>query len=187
MQSSGRCHIFLTGLPGVGKTTLIEKAIANIKESGISISGFYTKERRNGNERIGFDIVTLCGKQAPLARCSVSRKGPMVGKYTVDVASFEDCVLPLLEETSDSKHLYIIDEVGKMELFSERFKRKTRKILQDSDNEFIVLGTIPVKRGKGIPFVESIREDKRVKIFEVTKHNRNDILNDIVQSILVQF
>lgn len=62
-------HITLTGLPGVGKTTLIKKLYQQLNENNIETNGFYTEEIRNetGN-RIGFDITTVDGRRGVLAR-----------------------------------------------------------------------------------------------------------------------
>ena len=52
--------LFLTGNPGVGKTTLI-RTIAERLE-GIRFAGFYTEEIRQGGQRTGFSAVTLDGR-----------------------------------------------------------------------------------------------------------------------------
>lgn len=53
---------------GVGKTTLVKKIVKHLKSHNIECSGFYTEEIRNNNYRVGFDIVTLDGTRAILAR-----------------------------------------------------------------------------------------------------------------------
>lgn len=55
-------------LPGVGKTTLIQKASEVLQSSGMPVDGFYTQEVRQGGRRIGFDVVTLSGARGPLSR-----------------------------------------------------------------------------------------------------------------------
>lgn len=55
-------------LPGVGKTTLIQKASEVLQSSGVPVDGFYTQEVRQGGRRIGFDVVTLSGARGPLSR-----------------------------------------------------------------------------------------------------------------------
>ncbi|XP_037247291.1 cancer-related nucleoside-triphosphatase isoform X2 [Falco rusticolus] len=97
-------HVFLTGPPGVGKTTLIQKVTQALKSSGIPIDGFYTEEVREGGRRTGFDVVTLSGKRGPLSRVSsdssTSRREYRVGQYVVDLVSFEHLVLPVLRNVS---------------------------------------------------------------------------------------
>jgi nucleoside-triphosphatase len=66
---SSNKFILLTGMPGVGKTTLVKHVIEDLKSCNIKFQGFYSTEKRRDNERIGFDIVKLNDEQSvPLAR-----------------------------------------------------------------------------------------------------------------------
>lgn len=63
----------ITGLPGSGKTTLIQRALEKLSkkfELSEIACGFYTEEVRNHTGRIGFDVVSINDKEkrAPLAR-----------------------------------------------------------------------------------------------------------------------
>ncbi|NWS58457.1 NTPCR triphosphatase, partial [Chunga burmeisteri] len=157
---------------GVGKTTLIQKVTQALKSSGIPIDGFYTEEVREGGRRTGFDVVTLSGKRGPLSRVSSnsSRREYCVGQYVVDLVSFEQLVLPMLRNVnhgSDAeKKICVIDEIGKMELFSQAFIQAVRQTLTGSGT--IVLGTIPIPKGKPLDLVEEIRSRKDVKVFNVS-------------------
>ncbi|XP_033000178.1 cancer-related nucleoside-triphosphatase [Lacerta agilis] len=182
-------HVFLTGPPGIGKTTLIQKATEVLKSSGIPIDGFYTEEVREGGRRIGFDVVTLSGRRGILSRVgsgpSTARREYRVGQYVVDLMSFEQLTLPLLRNadlgSSTVKKVCVIDEIGKMELFSQSFIQAARQILIGSGT--VILGTIPVPKGKPLGLVEEIRSRKEVKVFNITKENRDSILQDIVAAV----
>ncbi len=145
-------RMFLTGNPRVGKTTLVRGIIERLKE--INRAGFYTEEKRQRGQRVGFRIITLDGSEGTLA--SVGRKEPKVGRYTVHVKEFEDLVLPLLDPAVTPADIYVIDEIGKMELLSPRFRTKVIDLLAQPTH---LLATI-ANKGKG--FVEQIK-------------NRNDI------------
>ncbi|XP_010122521.1 PREDICTED: cancer-related nucleoside-triphosphatase, partial [Chlamydotis macqueenii] len=173
----------------VGKTTLIQKVTQALKSSGIPIDGFYTEEVREGGRRTGFDVVTLSGKRGPLSRVSsdssTSRREYRVGQYVVDLVSFEQLVLPMLRNVnhgSDAeKKICVIDEIGKMELFSQAFIQAVRQTLTGSGA--VVLGTIPIPKGKPLDLVEEIRSRKDVQVFNVSKENRNSILQDILAAV----
>ncbi|KAJ7987334.1 hypothetical protein DPEC_G00325410 [Dallia pectoralis] len=182
-------HVFLTGHPGVGKSTLVQKAYDVMISSGVSLEGFYTQEVREGGRRVGFDVVTLTGQRGHLSRIrgkNVTAPGVKeltVGQYVVDKQSFENIVLPLFRnfESTGSKKLFIIDEVGRMELFSQSFISAVRQML-DSPVCWI-FGTIPLPKGKPLVLVEEIRARADVTVISVTKDNRDKILPDIVSAL----
>ncbi|XP_010147381.1 PREDICTED: cancer-related nucleoside-triphosphatase [Eurypyga helias] len=79
------------------------------------------------------------------------------------------------------KNICVIDEIGKMELFSQAFIQAVRQTLTASGT--VVLGTIPIPKGKPLDLVEEIRSRKDVKVFNVSKENRNSILQDILAAV----
>ncbi|MHA1442845.1 MAG: nucleoside-triphosphatase, partial [Candidatus Heimdallarchaeota archaeon] len=98
-----------------------------------------------------------------------------VGKYNVNLTDFEQVAIPEMEKEAD---LVIIDEIGKMELFSESFKKQLVKCL-DKGN---VLATITMKGGG--KFVLDIKNRIDVELFEITKSNRNQIFNKLIGKFL---
>ncbi|KAJ6398211.1 hypothetical protein OIU77_019087 [Salix suchowensis] len=166
----GKCFL-VTGPPGAGKTTLIMRVLETLKTSNpsLKIQGFYTREIREGIERVGFEVVTLDGRTAPLASTiistSESTRWPTVGKYKVDIASFEAVALPELQIKEDTD-LFIIDEVGKMELFSSSFFPAVVKVLESNIPLF---ASIPIpKFGRDIPAVTRLRNHPGAKIFTLS-------------------
>ncbi|XP_010620253.2 cancer-related nucleoside-triphosphatase isoform X1 [Fukomys damarensis] len=168
-------HVFLTGPPGVGKTTLIRKASELLQSSGVPVDGFYTEEVRQGGRRTGFDVVTLSGARGPLSRVGSEpqpgKRDYRVGQYVVDLTSFEQLALPVLKNAGSSggpgQRVCVIDEIGKMELFSQPFILAVRQTLSSPGT--VVLGTIPVPKGKPLALVEEIRSRPDVKVFSVSK------------------
>ncbi len=131
-------NILVTGRPGVGKTTLIKKVIKDLK---LDAGGFYTEEVRKGGIRQGFEIVTLSGKRGTLA--SVNFKSPYrVGKYGVNLRDLEEVGGGAIEEAIEKNSFLVIDEIGKMELFSEKFISLLKKALESPVN---LLGVIKLK------------------------------------------
>lgn len=60
----------------------------------------------------------------------------------------------------------VIDEVGKMELFSQAFVQTVKKLF--SNPQTVILATIPISKGKPIPLVEEIRTRPDAKLFIVS-------------------
>ncbi|KAJ8771135.1 hypothetical protein K2173_023460 [Erythroxylum novogranatense] len=175
--------IFLvTGPPGVGKTTLITRVFESLKSSkpDLKIQGFFTREIREGTERIGFQVVTLDGRTAPLASSSISHpdtyRWPAVGKYKVDVKSFESVALPEMQIREDTD-LFIIDEVGKMELFSTPFIEAVERVLELN---VPLLASIPQpKYSSDPPIVAKLRNEPRATIFTLHPSNRDAAKNEM--------
>ncbi len=170
--------VLVTGLPGCGKTTLVRQAVEQL---GVPATGFYTEEIRlpagrhgTGGRREGFALVTLDGKRATLA--SVRIRGPhRVSRYGVDVEALENVGLPALER-ADAK-LLVIDEIGKMELFSERFREA---VLSALDGGRPVLATIMLKPH---PFADAIKSRPDARLVHLTPETRARALADSVTAL----
>ena len=186
-ESSVVRHVFLTGKPGVGKTTAVRRVVKLLADGGVATRGFYTEERRAREDgrgpRVGFDIVSLDGQRWPLARLTPD-EGPRrhdrtVGRYTVDVDSFERHAVPLLawKSESSSSCVAVVDEVGKMESFSAQFLRNVDSLL--ASPHVRLLGTMPAntpRSGGGLArLLDGIRRRPDCEVITVTEANRGDV------------
>lgn len=148
--------LLIHGPPRSGKTTLIERLFKNLSSLSqqFHLSGFITRELRDQGERIGFDLIFLRDEslRLPFARVESKDSSKMkdfrVGKYVVFVENLER-MLEILERDLQSARLpplIFLDEIGKMEVFSEKFIRFLEKM-----------------RSRGIPLVATIgRGEHRV-------------------------
>jgi len=160
-------NLLLTGLPGVGKTTVVKKVLASLPPQ-LKFGGFFTEEVREGGERIGFQIVTVDGQRAWLARKGFPSPHK-VGKYGVDVKAIESVIIPTLSRAVKQADLIVVDEIAKMELSHPDFSKVVRECLDSSKP---VLGVIQRSR---LPFIEEVRARGDVWIFEVTPKNRDEL------------
>jgi nucleoside-triphosphatase len=160
----------LTGKPGTGKTTVIKQAIAG---SEIKVGGFYTEEIRSGGTRQGFRIVTLDGQDAILAHVDNPSRY-RVSKYGVDIGNLDNIGVSAIERAIAESDLIVIDEIGKMELFSPRFREAVLKAI-DSGKK--VLGTIMLNPH---PFADDVRRRPNVKVVELTRDNHDQVLKEIL-------
>jgi nucleoside-triphosphatase len=166
-------NILITGLPGVGKTTLIKRISEALKN--LHPVGFYTAEIKEGGERKGFELISLEGKRGILSH-KEARSPYQVGHYKVDIESFED-FLNSIPFSDLLTRLIIIDEIGKMECLSDQFKKILEEIL---DSEKRVMATIALK-GSGL--IARVKERDDVKIFEITKKNRDSLVLEILKEM----
>jgi nucleoside-triphosphatase len=164
--------ILLTGLPGCGKTTAIMKILDNLDCR--KAVGFYTQEIRENDARKGFRWTTLDGNTGILAHVNI--KGPQeVGKYGVDVATFERSVVALLDIEQGDAELFVIDEIGKMECFSRKFVTAVRCLFA-SDRS--VLASV-AKKGGGL--ISEVKGHPGTKLFNLTQQTRDRITEEILQ------
>jgi len=163
-------NILITGVPGIGKTTLIIRILEELNTDAI---GFVTKELRKEGSRYGFIIETLSGTSRVLASKEEKPCKYRVGRYCTYVENVDYIVEVLQKESNRQSHnLIVIDEIGKMELFSSSFK----KFLLDCLNQQKVLGTIMMRDNN---FTKEIKTRSDVKIYNIDKSNR-DSLNQII-------
>ena len=160
-------NIFLTGAPSSGKTTVIRKVIDGLN---LPANGFYTEEERVGGKRVGFLMRTLDGRDAYLAHQDIPSDF-QIRRYGVSIENIEMLAVPSIEPVG--QNVIILDEIGKMECFSEAFKTAAVRAL-DSSN--IVIGTIPFG---GDTFITGIKDRADLELHEVTPENR-DALPDLI-------
>jgi len=166
--------IVLTGEPGIGKTTLIKKLAKVLRNKAI---GFWTEEVRDPktNKRTGFKVVSTEGNSLLFASKTFTSKH-LVGSYGVNVQKFESVALPILEKAIKENKVVLVDEVGKMELFSKPFRELIRKLVYDPRKHMVI--TIPIRDVH--PLVAEIRRLTGAVLLEVNKENRDGLLEDIL-------
>jgi nucleoside-triphosphatase len=166
-------NILLTGVPGVGKTTLVRRVLEGLDAR---VGGFCTEEIRERGKRVGFSINTFDGQTGVLAH--VKQKGPYrVGKYGVNIKDLETIAAESVVSAVESDDIVVIDELGRMELFSALFQRVVMEAL---DSEKPVFGTMQARRN---PFLDPIRSRDDVKVIEVTPGNRDALVASVKTDI----
>jgi nucleoside-triphosphatase len=163
-------NILITGIPCVGKTTLIRKLAEELKD--FHPVGFYTAEIREKGIRKGFELISLDGKKGLLSHVDI--KSPYrVSKYNVDIKGFEE-FLDSIAFLSSETNIVIIDEIGKMECFSDKFRNLIKEILNSGK---LVIATIAIKGGSTIA---EIKKRNDIRLFEITYGNRNALFTEIL-------
>ena len=168
-----KIHIFITGLPGVGKTTFIINLANELKD--LSMAGFYTAEIREGGIRKGFELISLDGKKSILSHVDF-KSDNRVGRYGVDVKGFE-VFLNALGLAQSKADVLLIDEIGKMECHSSRFRQLISSLL-DADKPLVA--TISL-RSEG--FISEIKRRPDVRVLELTTANRESLVTEVANSV----
>jgi nucleoside-triphosphatase len=132
----------------------------------VPLAGFFTEEIREGRARVGFRIETFAGDRDVLAHVDLAGP-PRVGKYGVDLEAFERLALPALEPPPDG--VTIVDELGKMELASARFRDAVTGLL---DTDAPLVATVHAFRH---PFTDELKRRPGVELVRLTRANRDDL------------
>lgn len=164
-------NIFLTGAPSSGKTTVIKKVIKGLD---FPANGFFTEEERKGDKRTGFTMKTLDGRSGYLARRGIT--SPFrIRNYGVSIDNIEMIAVPSLVPEGDN--IIVLDEIGRMECFSEAFRRA---VLTALDSPNVVVGTITFG---GDDFINEVKRRDDIDISEVTPENRERMPEVIIGKV----
>ncbi len=159
--------LLITGPPATGKTTVLMRTISIFLERGFKVGGMLSREVRENGVRTGFEIIDIeSDKTGWLANVS-QKTGPQVGKYRVNLKDLDDIGAKAISAAVVNCDIVAIDEIGPMELFSEKFRDAVEAALES--NKFVVAVVHWKAEDKLVRDVKS-RED--AEIFGVTHENR---------------
>ena len=168
-------NILITGNPGVGKTTLIRDIISKLN---ISAGGFYTAEvRDDSGKRWGFKIIALNGREGVMASVDLISQY-RVSRYGVDIAAIDRVGVAAIRDALEHNDMVVIDEIGRMELFSKQFQDA---VLEALDSPKPVLGTIALK---DTSFSKKIKERRDTRIIKLTRLNSGEVATHIERLLL---
>jgi len=167
---------FVTGRPGIGKTTVLLNAANALRDKGYSVGGMLSREVREKGARVGFEIIDFAtGQRGWLAHVN-QPAGPQVSKYRVNLNDLEQIGVKAIQNAIKDADVVIVDEIGPMELFSPAFKQVIRDVV---DSHKLVLGVI--HHSARDPIIDSIRRRNDAEVFEVTMENRQRLHNLLIQ------
>jgi len=169
--------LLLTGSPGVGKTTVLMKTVEALKAGGYRVGGMISREVRSGGARVGFEILDLeDGRRGWLSHVN-QPVGPQVGKYRVNMEDLEGIGVAAILKAAEGMDVVAIDEVGPMELFSEKFKDAVRKAVESRK---LVVGVVHWKARDRL--IEEVKARQDAQVYSVNLENRDSLHEEIVRN-----
>jgi len=171
--------IFITGRSGVGKTSVLLRAVDALKAKGYKVGGMISREVRERGVRVGFEIVDFhTGRRGWLAHVT-QLSGPQISKYRVNLSDLNVIGASSILNAATDADIIVVDEIGPMELFSPEFKRAVDQAMRSSKP---LVGTIHFRARD--PLINAIKAREDAEILEVTYENREDLHNVIIDKVV---
>jgi nucleoside-triphosphatase len=99
-----------------------------------------------------------------------------VGKYGVDLETFEQVAVPSLEPVAGG--VAVIDELGKMELASERFRDSVTELFEA---DVSIVATVHAFRH---PFTDELKGRGGVELIRLSTANRDELPESLAERLL---
>jgi len=171
--------LLITGSPGVGKTTLLLKVVEGLRAKGYSVGGMISCEVRTSGARVGFEVADLSSSYRGWLASVNEERGPQVGKYRVNIDDLNEVGVSAILRACEKFDVVIVDEIGPMELFSEKFREAVKEVVE---GEKLLVATIHWKmNGELIASIKK-REDSETHV--VTYENRERLHEAIIEEAL---
>ena len=171
--------IFVTGRPGIGKTSVLLRAVDTLKKRGYKVGGMISREVREGGVRVGFEVVDFYTEQRGWLAHVNQPGGPQVSKYRVNLSDLNAIGANSILTAVAKADMVVVDEIGPMELFSYAFKEA---VFQAVRSHKPMLGTIHHRARD--PLITAIKAREDAEILEVTYENRENLHNTIISKIV---
>jgi len=169
---------FITGNPGIGKTTVVLRTLEALRKLGFKVGGMLSREVREKGTRIGFEILDLETEERGWLAHVNQPDGPQVSKYRVNLRDLEKIGANSIRNAVAKAQVVIVDEIGPMELFSPAFKEA---VVQAVNSGKPLLGVIHHRARD--PLIDSIKRRDDAEIIEVTFGNREHIHNLLIHKV----
>jgi len=171
--------LFVTGRPGIGKTSVLLSAAEKLKVKGYIVGGMISREVRQNGSRVGFEIIDFkTAEKGWLAHIN-QPIGPQVGKYKVNQEDIDSVGVRAIQTALRDADVVVIDEIGPMELSSQSFRRA---VIDSMSSSKLVMGVIHQSARDSM--IESIRNRDDILIETITFENRDSLHNILIQNAL---
>ncbi len=162
--------IGITGMPSVGKTKTLIKIIEKLEETGYTVEGMITEEVIDNKKVVGVAVVDWQTKEKEIFSHLDFDFKTRVGDFGVNTDILDRIGVAAIEKAiyDENVNIIIIDEIGKMEMLSERF---CEVVIDALDSDKPILVTLHKKSRS--PLLQDVRRRDDIRILEVTKVNRN--------------
>ena len=170
--------ILITGKPNTGKSTAIHKIVDMLGRK--RCSGLLAEEILVNNERVGFSTYGIQSKdKITLAHVDIDKK------YAVEIFGVDLKALESLSEKEldialrdDKIKFIIVDEIGRMQVMSEKFRNLLDKI---ADSNKILIASICFE--DEVEYIRDFKNRDDVELIILNEENRNEIPLKVIEEV----
>ena len=172
----------VTGRTGTGKTKVINTLYYRLSSENISMGGILTRDIRKYGKRTGIEIMNIStGITFELA--DIDRKiGPRLQKFRINKDNIDNLIIDELYQSSTKAELLIIDMIGPMELFSNRFCDLLQSLLNEDKK---ILCAIQTKFDH--PIIKEIKKSANLELHDLNDKHKVEVIDSIYKSIIEEF
>ena len=165
-------HLLIVGRPGIGKTSLLKRLTHTLRK--FPIDGFLTEESREEEQRVGFWLSSLDGRQVLLAHRHMN--SPVhVGPYKVNVSVLEHVAVPIVQRAMTQATILFLDELGKMELSSKPFEHAVQHAFDRGTASIVATAGV-----SSLPFVDTLKRRKDIELIPLSASNRSAVHEELI-------
>ena len=173
--------ILVTGPPRIGKTSILHRAVKELRDRNYAVGGMVCREVREGGIRVGFEIRDIStGQRGWLAHVNQAT-GPSIGKYRVNLTDLDIISAGAIFDALKNADVLAIDEIGPMELLSSAFRNALTAAVESSKP---LMGTIHSRLSNSL--VDNIKAREDTEIVNVTYENRK-ILHSLIANKIIEY
>ena len=117
-------RILLSGAPGAGKSTILEKVIMHLSVQNQNVVGCIVKEMKTNEVRHGFEIHYFPSNTVTLlASCDEILSLEYISRFSVNIDAIENELIPFMYQmcSSAANDILTFDEIGRMQNLSPKF------------------------------------------------------------------
>lgn len=140
------------------------------------MGGMISREVREGEVRVGFEILDLDSQRRGWLAHVNQKSGPRVGRYRVNLEDLDDVGAQAITFAVENCDVVAIDEVGPMELFSEKFRAAVKQALESTK---LVIAVVHWKARDSL--ISDVKSTEEADSITVTADNRESLSELLAQ------
>jgi nucleoside-triphosphatase len=155
------------------------KVVEGLKINCYNVGGMISREVRSRGERVGFEVLDLSsGKRGWLAHVN-QPSGPRIGKYSVNLNDLDNVGAEAIVRGVEGSDIVCVDEIGPMELFSEKFREAVRRAVQ---SEKLLIGIVHWRARDRL--IDEVKAREDTEIIVVTNENRSKLHEYVLEKAM---